>query len=70
MQMLVGLGALALLSVIVNFILIHKLRAVRAKPQMALDAKDLIHDLTKKGAALVRIQVLDPEGLFMTRGGR
>jgi len=59
-----------IVSLIANAFLAYRLFKSPATLQKTTDAKDLIHDLTRRGQAVVKIEVLDPEGMFITRGGR
>ena len=38
------------------------------KPVLATDARQLLHDLSH-GGAIVKVTVIDPEGLLIYRGG-
>lgn len=46
--------------------LITRKRPLKKEPEMAQDARQLLHDLTK-GAALVRIEALNPDDFYMRR---
>ena len=68
--MVLILGSLAIFLALSNVYLILRLRALRKKPAPTLEAAQLMHDLTVNGGALLQVRVLDPEGLFLMRGGR
>jgi hypothetical protein len=55
-------------SVLLNFWLFFRAKSII--PKQTIDAKDLIHDITTRGSAIVRITVIDPEGLFQIKGTR
>jgi hypothetical protein len=63
--------ALALMSVSIlgNGILFYFLRrarkAPRARKNVDITAADLLHDLTGKGQAILRVTVLDPTSLLL-----
>lgn len=61
------LGISLAVSAAWNVILLAKDR----KPQKRLDvsASDLLHELTTRGQALVRIEYLDPESILIRRPG-
>jgi len=69
MELLLPLVAVLAASLTLNVVLVLKLRAARKKPQPTTEASQLLHDLTANGGALVRLTVMDPEGLLMWRGG-
>ena len=64
------LSVLLACSIAISITLYLRLKNHVKRPSPTLDAKDLIHDITKHGSALVRIHVLDPEGLFISKAGR
>lgn len=49
-------------------ILLRKQKKTPRKPQLSLSAEDLLHDLTRSGSAVVRLEVIDPANLFLRRG--
>jgi len=59
-----------IVSLIANALLAYRLFKTPATLQKTTDAKDLIHDLTRRGQAVVKIEVVDPDGLFITRSAR
>lgn len=68
MGVIILVSSLLAISIGLNAVLFLKLKS--QVKEYKLDAKDLIHDLTKRQKALVEIRVLDPEGLFFMKGGR
>lgn len=65
-------GLYLLIAVSSLFFLISCLLAVllyrsRKRPPKRLSdsAEDLLHDLTKRGSAVLRVQVIDPEQIFL-----
>ncbi len=58
---LVALG----LSVACNIYLALSLKRSGRKPKPTLTAEQLLHDLTHRGAAMVRLEVIDPTHLFL-----
>lgn len=62
------MSAALVVSLIVNAILFYTRLRARKQP-MAQDARQLLADLTK-GGAIVRVEVIDPEGLMVYRSVR
>ena len=57
-------------SVLANAILVfllHKQKKTPRKPQLSMGAEDLLHDLTKSGSAILRVEVIDPAQLYLRR---
>ncbi len=53
---------------LVNFALLFllvKQRKSPRKPQLSLSAEDLLHDLTRSGAAVLRVEVINPANLML-----
>jgi len=50
-------------SLAMNIILVLRLRRLKTSPKQSVDARQLLHDLTK-GRAIVKIEILDPAELF------
>ena len=66
-QVLVAiLLACLIVSVTLN---VYQFRLNKKPKKLAADAKDLLHDLTN-GGAIVKVTVIDPEGLLIYRGSR
>ena len=59
-----SLGVLFLSSVSLNAYLAIRLKRSKKQPAPTLDAQALMHDLMSGGAVL-KITVLNPEGLFL-----
>jgi hypothetical protein len=59
--MMVPLGIFSLISVCVNVWLILR----PAPKRHDSTAKDLLHDLTRRGNAILRVEVIDPENLIL-----
>lgn len=59
-----------LASILANIYAVFKIKTLIKQPAPTLDARDLLHDLTAKGGAAIKIQVIDPENLFIIRKGR
>lgn len=70
MGFFISAAFLSFLSIALNIYLAIRLKKQKSKPTQTTDAKDLLFDIMSRGRALVEIKVLDPEGLFITRGGR
>jgi hypothetical protein len=58
------LGCPLLVSLSFNAFLFFRLKHSKKQPAPTLDAQTLLHDLMQGGAVL-RITVLNPEGLFL-----
>ena len=54
---------LLIFSLAMNIILVLRLRRLKTSPKQSVDARQLLHDLTK-GRAIVKIEILDPSELF------
>lgn len=54
-------------SAFANVLAVVVILKLRKKPQKKLEitAEDLLHDLTKRGAAVVRVSVIDPSNLLL-----
>ncbi len=61
------LSALLCLSALSNIALSYLLWRSKKLPTPTFDAKALIHDLTRKGSSIIRLECLDPEGLMFRR---
>lgn len=60
-----GVIATAVCAVLA-FLLHRKQRAPEPKPpQLTLSAEDLLHDLTTRGVAVLRVEVIDPTNLLL-----
>lgn len=51
------------LNAIAGIVLLRK--PAKKKPQLDTSAKDLLHDLTQRGTAVLRVEVIDADALFM-----
>lgn len=60
------LGFLLLSCSLNGWFFIQQRRQSKKQP-LSVDAKQLLHDLTN-GGAIVRVTVIDPEGLMVYRG--
>lgn len=40
-------------------------RRPKADPRLDVTAQDLLHDLTKRGAAIIKVDVIDPSNLLL-----
>lgn len=58
------------LSLLANIFAIYKIKSLEKTPAPTLEARDLLHDLTTKGRSALRIEVIDPENLFIVRRGK
>lgn len=57
-------------SVLANLLLVfllHRQKKTPRKPQLSMGAEDLLHDLTKSGSAILRVEVIDPANLYLRR---
>ena len=61
--------ALLALSLAGNIFAIFKIRKIKKAPVATTDARDLLHDITTRGRAVLDIRVIDPENLFVVRRG-
>ena len=68
-MILIYLSIVLFVSLSANIFAIFKIKSIKKQPTQTMDARDLIHDITKRGRAVVQIQVLDPENLFVIRRG-
>lgn len=59
--------ALLLLSLFLNAFLYRQIKKLKTRKDLATDARELLHYLTR-GGALLRITVIDPEGIMLYRG--
>lgn len=59
--MLVLLG----LSISGNAFQLYLAKIKKKKPKPDLSASDLLHDLTRRGQAIVRVEVMDATNLFL-----
>lgn len=64
----IGLIASTAINITLAILVMRLKKTPKAVP--TIEAKDLLHDLTNKGQALLKVIVLDPDGLFITRTGR
>jgi len=48
-----------------NGVLVFRLRKARRTPKYDLSAQDLLHDLTRRGVSILRVEVIDPAGLML-----
>lgn len=48
-----------------NAFLAFQLRQVKKKPRPTTGAEDLLHDLTRRGSAVIRVEVIDPANIFL-----
>ncbi len=65
--MIYALSAISAVFFCIICLLLFLLRQSRKKPpkKLTTSAEDLLHDLTKRGHAVLRVEVLDPEALFL-----
>ena len=63
------LASILLASIIANILAYFKIKSLKKQPTPTTDARDLLHDITKRGRAIIKIDVLDPESLFVIRRG-
>lgn len=61
------LGAALVASLALNGFLIYLAKSLRKKPRPDLTAQELLHDLTRRGHAVLQVQVIDPEQIFLRR---
>ena len=59
------LGLILLISAPLNVYLFARLRQAKKKPAPTYDAQDLLHDLTQRGQAVLRVQVIDAANLML-----
>ncbi len=57
--------SIAVFSVATNAVQFFVFRRRRPKAAPSIEARDLIHDLTQRGQAIVRIQVIDASQLLL-----
>ncbi len=63
--LIVVFGVLFGVSAGVNLWQFRRHRAARKQPALAIEARDLIHDLTKRGSAVLRVEVIDAANLLL-----
>lgn len=61
----IALAAIFAVSFVCNLALGVWLLRVRKKPAASYEAQQLLHDLTKKGGAILKIEVVDASNLFL-----
>jgi hypothetical protein len=59
---------LLFLSICGNIAFYFHARNSIKKPKPTQDARDLLNDLTKRGAAVVRVELVNPENMFLWKG--
>lgn len=52
-------------SILLNLWQFHAIRRKRRSPAPTLDAQDLLHDLTARGAAILKVEVINPANLML-----
>ena len=57
--LLFGLSASANISLLLLF------RLHKRKKKLDITAQDLLHDFTRRGAAILRVEVIDPSNLML-----
>jgi hypothetical protein len=67
---MIYISALLALSLAVNIYAAYKFKTLVSNSKMTTEASDLLHDITKRGRAVIDIRVIDPENLFIVRKGR
>ena len=66
MEPMIGFLAIALsLSLACNAFQAYIARSLKKKPRPDTTAADLLHDLTRQGQAVIRVEVIDPANLFL-----
>ena len=68
--MIIYLASILGASIAANAFAYWKIKKLKSDPKPTIDASDLLHDLTKRGHAVLNIKVIDPENLFVVRRGR
>jgi len=68
--MIIFLGFALGISIAANVFSFFKIKKLTKDPKLTTDASDLLHDLTKRGRAVIDMKVIDPENLFVVRRGR
>lgn len=56
---------LLVVSVCANAFQVYVARANKKKPRLDVSAQDLLHDLTRRGGAVLRVEVIDPTNLML-----
>tara|TARA_R110000868_G_scaffold9394_1_gene46897 strand:- start:1353 stop:1571 length:219 start_codon:yes stop_codon:yes gene_type:complete len=64
--LIVGLTASLILNI---FAYLQGKKTPEPKPRLDVSALDLLHDLTVRGQAIVRIETIDSEALLLRRPG-
>ena len=57
-------------SLVCNALLLfflHRQKKTPRKPQLSMSAEDLLHDLTRRGTAVLKVEVIDPANLYLRR---
>jgi hypothetical protein len=57
--------AILVASIAANAFQAHQARQLKRKPKLDLTAQDLLHDLTRRGGAMLRVEVIDPANLML-----
>jgi hypothetical protein len=61
----VGLLVVLLISLAGNAFQAYLARNTRKKPRLDLSAQELLHDLTRRGGAVVKVEVIDAANLLL-----
>jgi hypothetical protein len=67
---MIYIASLLGLSLAANIYAAYKFKTLVQNSKMTTEASDLLHDITKRGRAVIDIRVIDPENLFIVRKGR
>ncbi len=61
-----AIAGLLILNLFVDAFLIYRhFNAKKPPPRLDESALDLLHDLTRRGAAILKVEVIDPAGLMI-----
>lgn len=63
--MIAALSGLLAASLACNVFLAYIARTLKKKPRPDTTAADLLHDLTRRGQAIIRVEVIDPANLML-----
>ena len=59
--------AIALLGDIVLGVLLVRAKKKTPTPKLDVTAQDLLHDLTRRGFAVLKLDVIDPDSILLRR---
>lgn len=66
METILAVTACALIaSLVANGVQVRRIKEARKRPAPTLTAEELLHDLTRRGYAVLKVEVIDADNLFL-----